>query len=92
VEPSTNGHAPHPADDVMHVLRGGSSPALVLRGFGSLVVGVVLFVLMLWLAPSVAPEHVVERPATSGSATTTTATTAPTTTAPASTTVTVEAP
>jgi hypothetical protein len=77
VQPTTNGHAPHAADDVMHTLRAGGSPALVLRGFGSLVVGVVLFVLMLWLAPSVAPEHVVERPA--GGATTTVVSTVPTT-------------
>ena len=31
-------------------------------GFGPLVVGVVLFVLMVLLAPTIAPERVVERP------------------------------
>ena len=70
VDVSTNGHAVHAADDVMRTLRAGSPPRLVLRGFGSLVVGAVLFVLMLWLAPSVAPEHVVERPATAPTVTT----------------------
>jgi hypothetical protein len=32
------------------------------RGYGPLVVAVVLFVLMLLLAPSVAPERIVEQP------------------------------
>lgn len=32
------------------------------RGYGPLVVGIILFVLMVTLAPTVAPEHVVERP------------------------------
>lgn len=72
VDVSTNGHATHAADDVMRTLRTGTPPRLVLRGYGSFVVGAVLFVLMLWLAPSVAPEHVVERPVTSSSTTTTT--------------------
>lgn len=31
------------------------------RGFGPLIAGLVLFALMIWLAPSVAPEHIVER-------------------------------
>src|SRR5207249_4626586 len=57
VDVSTKGHATHAADDVMRRLRTGTPPRLVLRGYGSLVVGAVLFVLMLWLAPSVAPEH-----------------------------------
>jgi len=34
----------------------------LLRGYGPLVVGVVLFVLMVVLAPTVAPERVVEQP------------------------------
>lgn len=34
----------------------------VLRGFGPLVVGVLLFLLMVLLVPSVAPEQVIERP------------------------------
>jgi hypothetical protein len=45
----------------------------IARGFGPLIVGVVLFFLMLILAPSVAPERVVERPATSTATTATTA-------------------
>jgi len=36
----------------------------IARGFGPLVLGIALFLMMLWLAPSVAPEHIVERPAT----------------------------
>jgi hypothetical protein len=54
----------------------------LLRGYGPLVVGIVLFLLMVTLAPTVAPEHVVERPAAT---TTTTATPdpGPATTAPA---------
>ena len=48
--------------DVMDALRAKPRNALLFRGFGPLVVGVVLVVLMLWLAPSVAPEHVVTKP------------------------------
>jgi hypothetical protein len=40
------------------------------RGFGPLVVGLILFVLMVLLAPTVAPERVVEEPV--GTTTTTT--------------------
>ena len=40
------------------------------RGFGPLVVGAVLFVLMVLLAPTIAPERVVEEPV--GGTTTTT--------------------
>ena len=40
------------------------------RGYGPLVVGAILFVLMVVLAPTVAPERVVERPV--GGTTTTT--------------------
>jgi hypothetical protein len=42
---------------------------LIARGFGTLVAGVVLFLLMLAVAPSVAPEHIVDRPATSTTST-----------------------
>ena len=42
----------------------------LMRGFGPLVVGVVLFILMVLLAPTVAPERIVEEPVNS---TTTTA-------------------
>ncbi len=61
--PSTNGVGPD----------GGSAPSLeslrttpenvhLLRGYGPLVVGLILFFLMVTLAPTVAPERVVERP------------------------------
>lgn len=43
----------------------------LLGGFGPLVVGAVLFVLMVLLAPTIAPERVVEEPV--GGTTTTTA-------------------
>ena len=43
----------------------------LLGGFGPLVVGVVLFVLMVLLAPTIAPERLVEEPV--GGTTTTTA-------------------
>jgi hypothetical protein len=38
------------------------SPSYFLWGFGPLAVAVVLFVLMVLLAPSVAPERIVEQP------------------------------
>jgi hypothetical protein len=38
----------------------------ILRGFGPLAVGVLLLVLMVILAPSVAPERIVERPVGGG--------------------------
>ena len=41
------------------------------RGFGPLVVAIVLFLLMVTLLPTVAPEHVVERPVPSTSTSTT---------------------
>lgn len=47
-------------------------PKLLLRGFAPLVVGIVLAVLMVVLAPSVAPERQVVQP---GDPTTTTTTT-----------------
>lgn len=58
------------ASDVMDALRARPNNVLLFRGFGPLVVGVVLLVLMLWLAPSVAPEHVVTKPVSTHSATT----------------------
>jgi hypothetical protein len=75
-------------------LREERRSTLVFRGFGTLVAGAVLFVLMLLIAPSVAPEHVVDRPASSAStsssrapgsttATTSAASTTTTTTGPA---------
>lgn len=62
----------------------------VARGFGPLLVGVVLLALMVLLAPTVAPERIVEEPvrptttvarATSTTAAPSTTTVAPTTTA-----------
>ena len=53
------------------MLRDRRRSRLVFRGFGTLVVGVVLFVLMLLMAPSVAPEHVVDRPVSTVATTTT---------------------
>jgi hypothetical protein len=48
--------------DVIAELRARPNTVLLFRGFGPAVAAVVLIVLMLWLAPSVAPEHVVDRP------------------------------
>lgn len=48
---------------VLEVLRSAPRHPAVFRGFGPLVVGAVLVVLMMFLLPSVAPEQVVERPA-----------------------------
>ena len=54
----------------------------VLGGFGPLVVGAVLFVLMVLLAPTIAPERVVEEPV-GGTTTTRVTVTTTSTTAPA---------
>lgn len=70
-----------PATDVIAALRTRPRNVLLLRGFGPLVAGIVLFLLMLWLAPSVAPERIVERPVSGTNATT--STTGTTTTVPA---------
>ena len=48
--------------ETINDLRSRRRNVLLFRGFGPLVVGVVLVVLMLFLAPSVAPERVVTRP------------------------------
>ena len=56
--------------DVIAAIRRQPRNLHLFRGFGPLVAGAVLFVLMLLLAPSVAPEHVVEKPASSVSTTT----------------------
>ena len=74
---STNGSTP-PADDReagLAALRTQPVNVHLFRGYGPLIVGAVLFVLMLVLAPSVAPEHVVEQPV--GGTTTTTLEAAP---------------
>ena len=95
-DPSTNGHGSEPggpdpspgrvggADASLSSLRQRPENVHVLRGYGPLVVGVVLFVLMVLLAPTVAPERIVERPVDDPATTTTVevTTTAPAATAP----------
>ena len=49
-------------DDELSTLRERPENVHLLGGFGPLVVGLVLFVLMVLLAPTIAPEQVVERP------------------------------
>jgi len=82
---STNGKTPHPtsAPDAIAALRRRPRNIHLAGGFGPALVGIALFLLMLWLAPSVAPERIVERPASTTTSTTTTVvvtTTAPVTT------------
>ncbi|HYD09940.1 MAG TPA: hypothetical protein VEA78_07550 [Acidimicrobiales bacterium] len=48
-------------DEPLAALRVRPTNVHLLRGFGPFAVGAVLFLLMLVLAPSVAPERVVER-------------------------------
>jgi hypothetical protein len=61
-------------DDELSALRERPDNVHLLGGFGPLAVGLVLFVLMVLLAPTIAPERVVERPV---GGTTTTSVTAP---------------
>lgn len=78
---TTNGSTPEGAavdhDAALAALRTRPDNVHLFRGYGPLVVGAILFVLMVVLAPSVAPERVVERPVdtTEAATTTTTATT-----------------
>ena len=70
-----NGSSPTTgADDdgaaTLAALRRRPENVHLFRGYGPLVVGAILFVLMVVLAPTVAPERVVERPV--GGTTTTT--------------------
>jgi len=84
---SPNGQSPPPqrtgpagapaAGGPLARLRSTPTNVHLFRGYGPLVVGAVLFVLMVLLAPSVAPERTVERPAEG------TTTTAPVDEAPA---------
>jgi hypothetical protein len=60
----------------LDILREQPENADLLGGFGPLLVGVVLFVLIVLLAPTVAPEQVVEQPV-GGTTTTTVAIGAP---------------
>jgi hypothetical protein len=61
---STNGSTPHADDraEALASLRTKPDNVHLLRGYGPLVVAVILFVLMVTLAPTVAPERVVEQP------------------------------
>ena len=61
---STNGSAPQPDDraEALAALRTKPENVHLARGYGPLVVAVLLFILMVTLAPTVAPERVVERP------------------------------
>lgn len=54
------------AEEVLDALReqSGRRPGLLFRGFGPLVVVALLVIAMLLLLPSVAPERIVSRPAT----------------------------
>lgn len=51
------------AEVVLDELRHPPEAPQLLRGFGPLVLGLVLVVVMVLLLPSVAPERIVERPA-----------------------------
>lgn len=75
---ATNGHGHPPGDPAREAAAGPlahlrTTPENVhlFRGYGPLVVGIVLFVLMVTLAPTVAPERTVERPVDGPSTTTT---------------------
>ena len=72
-----------PDDEPLARLRVRPRNLHAFKGFGPLLAAAVLFVLMLVLAPSVAPERVVERAETD---------TSPTTVAPESSTTTTVAP
>jgi hypothetical protein len=60
---------PPSALDAIAEMRASRRSVLLARGFGTLVAGIVLFLLMLAIAPSVAPEHIVDRPAPTASST-----------------------
>lgn len=53
---------PLAAEDVLDRLRTKDRPIQLLGGFGPLVLAAMLILVMMVLAPSVAPERVVERP------------------------------
>jgi hypothetical protein len=61
---------PTTRDEGLSRLRERPDNVHLLGGFGPLLVGLVLFVLVVLLAPTIAPERVVERPV-GGEATTT---------------------
>ena len=70
---STNGSTPQEEDREAALASLRTQPVNVhlFRGYGPLIVGAILFVLMLTLAPSVAPERVVEQPVNETTTTTT---------------------
>ncbi len=59
--PATD-RAPSTAE-VLAVLRQDPAPSGLFRGFGPLVLAGMLIVALALLVPSIAPEHIVERPA-----------------------------
>jgi hypothetical protein len=61
---SPNGSTPHVDEREAGLAALRTQPVNVhlFRGYGPLIVGAVLFVLMIVLAPTVAPEHIVEQP------------------------------
>jgi hypothetical protein len=63
-EVSSNGSTPHvdERETALGALRTTPENVHLFRGYGPLIVGIVLFLLMVTLAPTVAPEQVVERP------------------------------
>ena len=72
---TSNGQHPVAEPTTLESLRHRPVNVHLLRGYGPLVVGAILFVLMVLLAPTVAPEHIVERPLHAASTTTTVAST-----------------
>ncbi len=56
------------ATEAIETLRHRSSDPQLLRGFAPLVLALVLLLAMIELVPSVAPEQVIERPATTAAA------------------------
>ncbi|HJR26271.1 MAG TPA: hypothetical protein VJ804_12420 [Acidimicrobiales bacterium] len=73
-----------PRDEELARLRERPDNVHLLGGFGPLLVGAVLFVLMVLLAPTIAPEQVVEQPVNGEPTTTLEAITTTTAGAPAS--------
>ena len=63
----TNGSTPHvdEREAALASLRTRPENVHLFRGYGPLLVAAILFVLMVTLAPSVAPERVVEQPVSS---------------------------
>ncbi len=60
---SSNGSTPHvERETALETLRTTPENVHLFRGYGPLIVGVILFILMVTLAPTVAPERIVEQP------------------------------